>query len=222
MMKRKASISVYKQILDTHLRKDHLNIDKGNLTILKVSQIVNSNLNAGRNKEELLICNSILVIPILIVRDLINWKYPGRRKRFQSLKLGAIMDLQIFWDYWKLVWKLALKAIPRTREMAQWLGPLPAILEDLSLFTSIHIPHKHLYSRSKFYVLFLASMGTHTQVVYLSSIKINLKNVTSIGYHSKISETEAWNVVLSNTDVKMYASKYVNSIDRSYKETMAS
>lgn len=54
MMKRKASISVYKQILDTHLRKDHLNIDKGNLTILKVSQIVNSNLNAGGNKGELL------------------------------------------------------------------------------------------------------------------------------------------------------------------------
>lgn len=64
-------------------------------------------------------------------------------------------------------------------------------------------------------------MGTYTQVVYLS-IKINLKNVISIGYHSKISETEGWNVVLGNIDVKIYASKYVNSTDRSYKEIMAS
>lgn len=51
MMKRKASISVYKQILDTHLRKDHLNIDKGNLTILKVSQIVKSNLMQEETRE---------------------------------------------------------------------------------------------------------------------------------------------------------------------------
>lgn len=64
--------------------------------------------------------------------------------------------------------------------------------------------------------------GTYTQVAFLSPIKINLKNVTSTGYHSKISETEAWNVISGNADMKIYASKYVNSIDRSYKGLMAS
>lgn len=106
--------------------------------------------------------------------------------------------------------------------MAQWLRALPVIPEDPSLVTSIHDSSQPSLLQIQIWCPFLASIGTYTQVAYLCLIQINLKKVTSTQYHSKISETEAWNMVSGNKDMKIYASKYVNNIDRSYKGRMAS